>query len=121
MLARATSLRDLAGFVGLYSAPCSPREYEPLSTTAETAKYQKEKKKARTRRKSLFEWGSNSDSTNTDIHVVNDRLKSLQEYVRKKERRPHYSQLHGGKIEVMTADDDPINQVLVVLGFEHVI
>ncbi len=119
-MARATSLREMVGFPGRLSEPCSPRGYEQLgeksSNAEEAAKYRKDRKKSRTRRKSSFEWGSNSDLTNTDIQGVQDRLRSLQEYVRKKERRPHYSQIHGGKIEVMTADDDPINQVLFVLA-----
>ena len=57
----------------------------------------------------MIEWGTNPDGT--DIAVVRERRASMQEFVKKKEKRPHYSQVFGGKFEIMSADDDPINQV----------
>jgi hypothetical protein len=40
----------------------------------------------------------------------------MQEFLsRKKEKRPHYSQVFGGKFEIMSADDDPINQVFQLI------
>lgn len=115
LLARATSLKAMA--VGLLSAPTSPREYEEYAE-AINAKSEEEAagnncKKHQSRRKSLFDWGSKANTSNNEVQGFEERLKSLQEYVRKKEKRPHYSQIHGGKIEVMTADDDPINQVYI--------
>jgi CheY-like chemotaxis protein len=59
----------------------------------------------------MVEWGTNPSGT--DISVVKERRASMQEFLsRKKEKRPHYSQVFGGKFEIMSADDDPINQVL---------
>ena len=40
-----------------------------------------------------------------------ERLQSLNQFVKEKARRPNHSQTHDGKIEVLIADDDPINQV----------
>ena len=40
-----------------------------------------------------------------------ERLQSLDQFAKEKAKRPHHSQLHDGKIEVLIADDDPINQV----------
>ena len=40
-----------------------------------------------------------------------ERLQSLDQFAKEKAKRPHHSQLHEGKIEVLVADDDPINQV----------
>ena len=56
----------------------------------------------------MIEWGTNPSGT--DIAVVRERRASVAEFVRKKEKRPHYSQVFGGKFEIMSADDDPINQ-----------
>ena len=50
-----------------------------------------------------------------------ERLQSLDQFVKEKARRPHYSQLHDGKIEVLIADDDPINQVQSPFVFRHVL
>ena len=50
-----------------------------------------------------------------------ERLQSLEQFVKEKARRPHYSQLHDGKIEVLIADDDPINQVQSPFVFRHVL
>jgi hypothetical protein len=69
-------------------------------------------RKSRSRRQSMIEWGSNPSGS--DMAVLEERRKCMQEFVRKKERRPHYSQVFGGKFEIMSADDDPINQVISV-------
>jgi CheY-like chemotaxis protein len=87
-------------------APPSP----PLAANAE-AVAMAINRKPRSRRHSMVEWGTNPSGT--DISVVKERRASMQEFLsRKKEKRPHYSQVFGGKFEIMSADDDPINQVL---------
>jgi hypothetical protein len=109
LLAKAANLRASA------STPTSPREYLKNSLSCSTQMAMDDStvtdvsRRSRPRRNSLFEWGKNS--FRTEILGVEKRLKALQEYVKKKDKRPHYSQMHGGKIEVMTADDDQINQV----------
>ena len=55
-------------------------------------------------KKSLFESSRFSFRTK-------ERLQSLNQFVKEKARRPNHSQTHDGKIEVLIADDDPINQV----------
>ena len=106
----AMSRRALAGML---SAPTSPRDRdEKLNAKSDCGASTQNSKKQRPRRQSLAEWGSKTNILNSDINIVQERLQSLQEYVRKKEKRPHFSQIHCGKIEVLTADDDPVNQVM---------
>jgi hypothetical protein len=50
-----------------------------------------------------------------------ERLSSLSQNAQEKGRRPHHSDLNGGKIEALVADDDPINQVFCVGNFLRVI
>ena len=104
LLAKAANLRASA------STPTSPREGSKFVSALDDSKIA-ELSRRRPRRNSLFEWGKSS--FRSEIIGVDQRLKALQEYVKKKEKRPHYSQIHGGKIEVMTADDDQINQVFL--------
>ena len=113
LLAKAANLRASA------STPTSPRDYMKSDLSSETQIALDDSKigdvsstqsrRSRPRRNSLFEWGKNS--FRAEVLGVEKRLKALQEYVKKKDKRLHYSQVHGGKIEVMTADDDQINQV----------
>jgi hypothetical protein len=49
-----------------------------------------------------------------------ERLSYLSQIAQEKERRPHYSDLNGGKIEALVADDDPINQVFCIGNFLRV-
>ena len=35
----------------------------------------------------------------------------IQQFLRQKFPMPHYSQLNGGKFELLVVDDDPVNQV----------
>ena len=45
-----------------------------------------------------------------------ERLSALAQLAKEKEKRPHYSELNGGKIEALVADDDPINQVFFIVS-----
>ena len=86
-------------------APPTPPSLSPTDIAANAIS-----RKPRSRRHSMVEWGTNPSGT--DISVVKERRASMQEFLsRKKEKRPHYSQVFGGKFEIMSADDDPINQV----------
>jgi hypothetical protein len=60
----------------------------------------------------MVEWGANPSGNGAEtLESLERRRQNMKEFVRKKERRPHHSQIHGGKFEIMSADDDPINQV----------
>ena len=71
--------------------------------------------KPRSRRNSIIEWGTNPSGA--DIAIVGERRASAAECIRKKEKRLLYSQRFQGKFEILSADDDPINQASETLSF----